>query len=312
MASRPFTATEGGETAANSAQMPGAGAVLYGRDVERAGWSAHRCGEGVAQRRAHPSRRCRRGQDCAVGGCSGARADMQVLGAAGLRRSPSCRLLGFISCATGAAPARAAPRAAGRSAARSVRARAHRAGRFLISVACLTLLSELAETRPVLCLVDDAQWLDASSADALMFVARRLDAEGIVMLFAARDGRRSGLRGARDPRAGGERARRRAPRPRCHRGGGGGGVAPAVRDVLVEQAGGNALALVELPKALSATQLAGVEPLPDDLPLSRNVERVFRERVRRLPDATQQVLSLVAAEGSGGWRRCCGPRRRRE
>ena len=85
-----------------------------------------------------------------------------------------------------------------------------------------------------------------------------------------------------------------------------------MRDFLVEQSGGNALALVELPKAFSSAQLAGVERLPDDLPLSRNVERVFRERVRRLPDATQQVLSLIAAEGTDGWRRCCGPRRRRE
>ena len=82
-----------------------------------------------------------------------------------------------------------------------------------------------------------------------------------------------------------------------------GGVAPAVSDLLVERSGGNALALVELPNALSAAQLAGVERLPDDLPLSPNVERLFRERVRRLPDATQQVLSLIAAEGADGWRR---------
>jgi predicted ATPase len=60
--------------------------------------------------------------------------------------------------------------------------------RFLISAACVTLLSELSERRPVLCLIDDAQWLDTPSADALLFVARRLGAEGIVMLFAAREG----------------------------------------------------------------------------------------------------------------------------
>ena len=179
---------------------------------------------------------------------------------------------------------------------------ADRAGddRFLIAVACLTLLSELTEQRPVLCLIDDAQWLDASSAGALLFVARRLDAEGIVMLFAVRTGEahRFDARGVPElevPELGHEAAAALITR----RAEGGAAVAPAVRRLLVEQSGGNALALVELPKALSDAELAGTEPLPRSLPLTPDIERLFLDRVRRLPDPAQQVLRLVAAEDSG-------------
>src|SRR5262249_61747904 len=75
-------------------------------------------------------------------------------------------------------------------------------------------------------------------------------------------------------------------------------VAPSVLDRLVEQAHGNALALVELPSALTEAQLAGIEPLPETLPLTGQVERIFLERVRRLPDATQRLLVIAAADES--------------
>ncbi len=169
--------------------------------------------------------------------------------------------------------------------------------RFLISVACLSLLSELAETSPVLCLIDDAQWLDASTADALAFVARRLGAEGIAMLFAARDRDDGGFLAREVPEL--EVGGLDAGAAGVLIADGADGVAPAVRDLLVERSGGNALALVELPRALSAAQLAGTEQLPDELAVSCDVERVFRDRVGRLPGATQQMLSLIAAEGSG-------------
>jgi DNA-binding CsgD family transcriptional regulator len=170
--------------------------------------------------------------------------------------------------------------------------------RFLISVACLTLLSELAERRPVLCLVDDAQWLDTPSADALLFVARRAQAEGIVMLFTARDGEQTpfeardlpGLEVRRlDARAAGSVLDRRVE----------GVLAASVRDALVAQSRGNALALVELPSALTGAQLAGEEALPDALPLTGDVERLFLERVRRLPQPAQRALSVVAADDTG-------------
>jgi DNA-binding CsgD family transcriptional regulator len=166
--------------------------------------------------------------------------------------------------------------------------------RFLISAACLTLLSELAEQGPVLCLVDDAHWLDTASADALLFVARRLDAEGIVLLFAAREGDVRGFETANVPSLLLEGLDSDAAATLLSRAAG--EAAPSVRERLIEQARGNALALVELPSALSEAQLAGDEPLPEALPLTRQVESIFLERVRRLPDDAQRLLLLAAAD----------------
>jgi DNA-binding CsgD family transcriptional regulator len=169
--------------------------------------------------------------------------------------------------------------------------------RFLVFAACLSLLSELAERRPVLCVVDDAHWLDTASAEALLFVARRLDAEGIVMLFGAREGDvrsfeaveiPSLLLGGLDADAASTLLERASD----------GAVAASVVDRLVAQARGNALALIELPHGLTHLQLAGEEPLPATLPLTRQVERIFLEQVRRLPEASQRLLLIAAADDS--------------
>jgi ATP/maltotriose-dependent transcriptional regulator MalT len=169
--------------------------------------------------------------------------------------------------------------------------------RFLVFAACLSLLSELAERRPVLCLVDDAHWLDEASADALRFVARRLDAEGIVMLFAAREGELQVFEAADLPSLelaglGSEAAAELLAR------GAGVDAAPSVRDRIVERTRGNALALVELPAALTQDQLAGAEPLPETLPMTRELERVFLNRAQRLPDDTHRLLLVAAADDS--------------
>jgi DNA-binding CsgD family transcriptional regulator len=166
--------------------------------------------------------------------------------------------------------------------------------RFLVFAACLSLLSELAEQQPLLCLLDDAHWLDSASADTLRFVARRLEVERIAMLFGARNGEvrtfdapdiRSLTLAGLEAEAAEELLRRVA-----------GETDPTVRDRLVEQARGNPLALLELPSALTDAQLAGEDPLPEALPLTHQVERVFLERVRRLPQATQHVLLIAAAD----------------
>ena len=169
--------------------------------------------------------------------------------------------------------------------------------RFLVSVACLTLLSELAERRPVLCLVDDAQWLDAASADTLLFVARRLGTEAVVLLFATRaddvetfyapDVPSLDISGLAAHDAATLLAR-----------GGDATVAAEVRDYLIEQTRGNPLALLELTSALSADQLRGRDPI-EHLPITGGMERVFLRRVRDLPRASRQLLLVAAADDTG-------------
>ncbi|MGK5680980.1 AAA family ATPase [Actinoplanes sp. URMC 104] len=163
--------------------------------------------------------------------------------------------------------------------------------RFLVSVAVLNLVSEAADERPLLCLVDDAQWIDRPSADVLVFVARRLGTERVAMLMAARESPPGGLPELPleplDAEAAGALLRERAALP------------DTVVARLVTLAGGNPLALRELPASLTDGQLAGREPVDDRLPLPARLERVFSERVRRLPDAVRRLLLVAAAEETG-------------
>jgi DNA-binding CsgD family transcriptional regulator len=164
--------------------------------------------------------------------------------------------------------------------------------RFLISLATLSLLSDAAEGLPLLCLVDDAQWLDRSSAQVLAFVARRLQAESVVLLFAVRepceldelarlpDMRLDGLADA-DAR---ELLASVIGAPLDAR----------VRGRILAEARGNPLALLELP-----AELAGGFGLPGQLPLRSRIEASFRRRVQGLPAATQRLLLLAAAEPTG-------------
>jgi DNA-binding CsgD family transcriptional regulator len=169
--------------------------------------------------------------------------------------------------------------------------------RFLVSVAVLSLLAEAAQDRPVLCLVDEAQWLDRSSAQSLTFAARRLEAEGVVCLFAARDGdpRDFPAPGLPDLHLQGL-----DPEPAAALLAAAGLDLPAaVVDRLVERTGGNPLALLELPGTLEPGQLAGRAPLEDVLPLTARLEETFGERVRGLPTEARTIL-LVAAVETGG------------
>lgn len=169
--------------------------------------------------------------------------------------------------------------------------------RFLISSAVLGLLAVAAEERPVLCLVDDAQWLDQPSADAISFAARRLGADRIAMVFGARDGETRRFEASGMPElilAGLDEAAARSLLSTYQR-----EIAPPVRDRLLAGAAGNPLALLELPSGLSDVQLAGEESLPEAIPLTPRLQGLFRRRIEQLPPSARTILLIAAADDAG-------------
>jgi DNA-binding CsgD family transcriptional regulator len=170
--------------------------------------------------------------------------------------------------------------------------------RFAIALAVLSLLAEVASDGPLLCLVDDAHWLDQPSADTLSFVARRLEAEGIVMLFAAREGDARSFPGSglaeRDVNG---LAPDDAELLLVERFGS--AIAPETRRVIRGSAQGIPLALLEIPMALTPAQLSGRQTLPHPMPLGHDLEAILLERVHRLSASAQLLLLVAAAEGSG-------------
>jgi len=169
--------------------------------------------------------------------------------------------------------------------------------RFLIGLAVLGLLSDVAAARPLLSLIDDGQWLDQASAHALAFVARRLDAESVAMLFSTRDpateGALSGLpglavEGLPDADA---RALLASVIP--------GPLDERVRDRIIAESGGNPLALLELPHRVTAADLADGFGVAGPLAVAGRIEQSFLRRIAPLPEMTQRLLLLAAAEPVG-------------
>ncbi|OMQ16381.1 hypothetical protein A7K94_0202860, partial [Modestobacter sp. VKM Ac-2676] len=170
--------------------------------------------------------------------------------------------------------------------------------RFLVFAATLSVLAEAAEQQPLVCIVDDAHWLDTASAEALSFVARRVAADRIALVFAVRDDqarRFDGLGLPELPVPGLDAAAADALLAEHT----GGPLSPAVREELRKRTAGNPLALVELPRILSAEQLSGRVRLPSRLPLTQGVERAFLDRCRRLSEDAQTLLLVAAADDSG-------------
>ena len=274
-------------------------AVIYGRDAER----AHLADVVEAARVGMSTALVVRGEagagkttllDDLVEGAAGFRT-LRALGVESDSELAFAGLLQLLAPLLGEMDALSAPRREALASALGLRESDTAPDRFLIAAAALDLLANASERGPLLAIVDDAHWLDGASQDALLFVARRLDAEGIALVFGARDG---DVRGFEAP-----------------------GVArldlvgldePATLELiehwsdaapssnvahrLVAATGGNPLALTELAATLDSAVLGGTAPLPDPLPVARGVEAAFLDRVRRLPEATRAMLLLAALE----------------
>src|SRR5580700_88661 len=167
--------------------------------------------------------------------------------------------------------------------------------RFLVGLAALSLLSEVAEQQPLLCVIDDAQWLDRASAQVLAFVARRLLADPVALVFVTR-----------------EEVEEFGGLPELLVGGLGEGDArellssvvrgpldERVRDRIVAETRGNPLALLELPCGLTPAELAGGFGLRGAVPLAGRIEDSFGRQLEALPDQTRRLLLLAAADPSG-------------
>lgn len=167
--------------------------------------------------------------------------------------------------------------------------------RFHVGLAVLSMLSAAGDDRPVICVVDDEQWLDEGSAQVLGFVARRLLADPVGLVFGAREP--SGeLAGLPELRVGGlpdDEARALLDSAL---------TAPLdgrVRDLLVAEARGNPLALLELPRGLSPDELAGGFGLPGVVPLAGRIEDSFLRQLAAMPAPTRRLMLLAAADPSG-------------
>jgi DNA-binding CsgD family transcriptional regulator len=172
----------------------------------------------------------------------------------------------------------------------------HAGDRFLVGHAVLSLLADLAEDQPLLCLLDDAQWLDRASLDAVLFASRRLVAEGVVVLLAAHDIAVSGVRTLWLPGLGYADAVSVLATDAAD-------LAPPVREWVVNAAGGNPLALIELPAMLSPDQRAGNLPtLQDEAGVQTAVglvQQAFAARIAGLPASAQTLIQVAAADATG-------------
>ena len=169
--------------------------------------------------------------------------------------------------------------------------------RFLVGLAVLGLLSAAAEERPLLCLVEDAQWLDAASGLVLGFVARRLLAESVAIMGAVREpNTRHDFDGLPELRLRGlaEQDARTLLMSAVP-----GRLDDRVRDRILAETRGNPLALLDLPRSMSAAELAGGFELLAATDLPRQLEEQYHQRAGELPEATQRLLLLAAAEPIG-------------
>ncbi len=167
--------------------------------------------------------------------------------------------------------------------------------RFFVALAVLSLLSDVAEEQPLICVVDDAHWLDAASAQALAFVARRLEAESVGLVFAAR-APRDDVAGVPELVVEGLReddARALLDSVLT------GPLDARVRERIVSETRGNPLALLELPRGWTPAELAGGFGLHGAVPLSGSIEESFRRRLDALPAETRRLLQLAAADPVG-------------